>query len=230
MDPIDPFDLTRMVFGDAPPLFYAEIVVRCLIIYGWTLVLFRWIGGRSIAQLSLVEFLLVIALGSAVGDSLFSPGVPLLHALAVITLIVLISKSIDLVTLRSRKLNEIVDGAPVEVLRDGVLQMPGLVARAMSTAELVSMLRLEGITNLGAVRTAYLEPSGHLSLFPADPARPGLAIEPPAALCPPPLAPAGGPACCTTCGWTDAGAPPRICPNCAGTGWTLPSAARRAAS
>ena len=41
----------------------------------------RWIGSRTIAQLSTVEFLLVIALGSAVGDSMFYAEVPLLHAL-----------------------------------------------------------------------------------------------------------------------------------------------------
>jgi uncharacterized membrane protein YcaP (DUF421 family) len=44
-------------------------------------VLVRWVGGRGVAQLSLIEFLLVIAPGSAVGDALFYPEVPLLHAM-----------------------------------------------------------------------------------------------------------------------------------------------------
>ena len=54
-----------MFLGDAPALFYAEILVRTVIIYGYTLLLIRWIGGRSVAQLSMVDTLLVIALGSA---------------------------------------------------------------------------------------------------------------------------------------------------------------------
>jgi uncharacterized membrane protein YcaP (DUF421 family) len=226
MDPIAPFDLTRMVFGDAPPLFYAEIVVRCLLIYGWTLILLRWVGGRSIAQLSLVEFLLVIALGSAVGDSMYSPQVPLMHALAVITVIVLISKAIDVLTLRSRRLYRIVDGTPILVIRDGVVQKQA-AADSLGLPELASMLRLAGIGNLGAVRAAYLEPSGLLSVFPADPPRPGLRIEPPGPLEPLPPALDDSAACCTGCGWCTPGAPPLSCPNCAGSGWTPPCHARR---
>ena len=61
-----PFDLQRMFFGDYPPLFYAEVAFRVVVIYGYTLVLIRWIGGRGVAQLSMVELLLVIALGALV--------------------------------------------------------------------------------------------------------------------------------------------------------------------
>ena len=39
--PVTPFDLTRMFVGDQEPLFYLEIVVRTLIMYGWTIVCVR---------------------------------------------------------------------------------------------------------------------------------------------------------------------------------------------
>ena len=94
-DPIIPFDLARMFVGDHPALFYLEIVVRTGIIYLYTLLLLRWIGSRSVAQLSMVDFLLVIALGSAVGDAPFYPDVPLLAAMAVITTVIGINKGID---------------------------------------------------------------------------------------------------------------------------------------
>ena len=67
MDQITAFDWQRLFIGDEPPLFLLEIVFRIAVIWPWTMVLLRWIGGRSISQLSLVEFLLVIAPGSAVG-------------------------------------------------------------------------------------------------------------------------------------------------------------------
>lgn len=72
---IVPFDLQRMLIGDAPPLFFLEILVRTLVIYAYTLLLLRWLGSRTIGQLSTVEFVLVIALGSAVGDAMFYPEV-----------------------------------------------------------------------------------------------------------------------------------------------------------
>ena len=98
--PVVPFDLVRMFVGSEPALFYLEIVVRTVIVYSYTLLLLRWIGGRSVAQLSMVEFLLVIALGSAVGDALFYPEVPLLHAMAAISLVVLINKGLDIAIAR----------------------------------------------------------------------------------------------------------------------------------
>ena len=108
-----------MFLGDDPPLYYLEIVVRCTVIYVWTIALLRWIGGRSVTQLSLVEFLLVIALGSAVGDALFYPDVPLAQAMLVILVVVVINKVIDAAILRWDPVKRVVDGGPVEMIRDG---------------------------------------------------------------------------------------------------------------
>lgn len=117
--PVVAFDWVRVFVGDAPSLFFFEIVFRISVIWLWTLTLLRWIGGRSVAQLSLTEFLLVIALGSAVGDSMFYPEVPLLHAMLVVFGIVSLDKLVDAIIRRSSKAKAIIDGQPIEVLRDG---------------------------------------------------------------------------------------------------------------
>lgn len=76
---MEAIDWHSMIIGDEPPTFLLEIIIRTVIIYAHTLALLRWLGSRAIGQLSTVEFLLVIALGSAVGDAMFYPDVPLLH-------------------------------------------------------------------------------------------------------------------------------------------------------
>ncbi len=200
-----PFDPIRMVLGDAPPLFIAEIVVRTLIIYVYTLVLLRWIGGRSIAQLSVVEFLLVIALGSAVGDAMFYADVPLLHALVVITVVVLIDKSIDVLVRRSSAAKQVIAGRSIPVIENGRILTEGILNRGISGLELMEMLRLEGVENLGEVRSAYLEASGRVSVFRYPSPRPGLPINPPHDIRPPPPPVQGELACCAHCG---APAPP----------------------
>src|SRR5690606_5167295 len=107
--------------GDDSSVIYLEIFVRTLIIYGYTLVLLRWLGGRAIGQLSTVEFLLVIALGSAVGDAMFYPEVPLLHAMAVVTLVVLANKGLDMAMARNRGIERAIDGVPKEAVREGII-------------------------------------------------------------------------------------------------------------
>ena len=160
-----PFDLTRMFLGDAPFLFYLEILVRIGIVYIYTLLLLRWIGSRTIAQLSTVEFLLVIALGSAVGDSMFYAEVPLLHALLVVTAVVLLNKGIDLVLFKSAMAKTMIDGRPVEVVRNGCISGDGLANRNMTVSEVHEMLRLHGVSNLGEVAVAHIEASGQLSVL-----------------------------------------------------------------
>lgn len=218
-DPIQPFDLARLFLGNTPPLFLAEILLRTVLIYGFALLMLRLIGGRSVAQMSIVEFLLVIALGSAVGDGMFYPDVPLLHCLAVVAVVIGLSKLLDDLTLRFRRAKRLLDGRPVQVLADGRILVGGLRQRDMGPTELAAFLRTHGIRNLGELRAVYLEPMGQLSVFRADRPQPGLRIEPPCEL--QPLGPArGDTACCTFCGALAPVPPPAACPQCSRTGWT----------
>lgn len=216
MDQTIPFDLQRMIFGTHPPLFYFEIAVRVVIIWLWTVVLLRWVGGRSISQMSVVEFLLVIALGSAVGDAMFYPDVPLLHAMLVILLVVLADKAIDYAIRKWSRAKRIVDGKPIEVLRDGHLRQAGMDAQGVGATEVKELLRLKGVRNLGQVERAFMEPSGSLSVFPVSDPRPGLPIVPPQELAKPPAPDAASPICCATCGLIR-DLSQRECPECGAT-------------
>lgn len=217
VDAIIPFDWLRLFLGEDPPLFYLEIVFRILVIWIWTMLLLRWIGGRSISQLSVVEFLLVIALGSAVGDAMFYPEVPLAHAMLVIAVLVVLDKGIDYAIRRYRLAKRIIDGQPQALLRDGVILCDGLSARQLGSLELMEMLRLKGVENLASLRVVYLEPSGMLSLFPAQNPQSGLSIMPPREDLPDDVPSRGEIACCENCGLVSN--PHMKCPNCGVDNW-----------
>ncbi len=159
-EPVAAFDVGRMFLGDEPPLFLLEIAVRTIIIYVYTLVLIRWIGSRSIAQLSLVEFLLVIALGSAVGDAMFYPDVPLLHCMVVITVVILLDKALSHLLAHYPRLEDAIEGKSVEIMRDGRIRDRLIKSTNLGHDELFEQLRLKDIGNLGQVRAAYLETNG----------------------------------------------------------------------
>ncbi|MDB5659358.1 MAG: putative transrane protein, partial [Cypionkella sp.] len=74
---------------------------------------------------------------------------------------------------------EVIDGHPTEVLRDGVILCSGLQARKLGSLELMELLRLRGVQNLGSVKHVYLEPSGQVSIFPLETPVLGLPIVPP---------------------------------------------------
>lgn len=203
MEQIVPLDWHRMLVGSEPPLFALEILFRTSVIWLWTMALLRWVGGRTISQLSLIEFLLVIALGSAVGDAMFYPEVPLLHAMLVIAIVIIIDKTVDAAVRRFRHVKKIVDGVPVAVLNDGVLIGDGMQARKVGTTEVMELLRVRGVENLGSVRAVYMEPSGQISVFPQDPPRVGLPIVPPPEVNEEPTS--SHPLCCGNCGQAHVG-------------------------
>ena len=211
-DPVVPFDVARMFLGPEPPLFYLEILFRTCVIYSYALLMIRWVGGRGIAQMSTVEFLLVIALGSAVGDAMFYPDVPLLHAMATITVVVVINKALDWVMQRSQRVSKAIDGVAAEVVRDGVVNSQALRDSNLGKSDLFMSLRQQGFCNLGEVRRAYLETSGKFSIFRAKPPRVGLAVEPAWDITPPPVYQGGaGDVACGDCGAVTAAPPPAVC-------------------
>jgi uncharacterized membrane protein YcaP (DUF421 family) len=226
--PVQAFDLQMMFFGDQPPLFLLEIVVRTLIIYVYTLLLLRWLGSRTIGQLSTVEFLLVIALGSAVGDAMFYPDVPLLHALLVVTMVVLANKLLDIVMARSKRAERAIDGSPRQAISKGVIDRKFLTDTALSTSELFQQLRHHGVEHLGQVAGAYVEPDGVLTVFRDKESRPGLPVAPPWEVEEPPKVAVGEPvptallACrrCGTLAESENGRAPGPCPSCEHEVWT----------
>ncbi|WP_082560960.1 DUF421 domain-containing protein [Devosia sp. Root685] len=172
-------DWQRMLIGDEPPIFFLEIIIRTAIIYAYTLFLLRWLGSRAIGQLSTVEFLLVIALGSAVGDAMFYPDVPLLHCLLVVTAVVVANKLIDLGIARSKAIEHLIDGKAEQAVRDGVICSSFLNSSSLGTSELFQQLREKGVRQLGEVEHAIIEADGVLTVFETGRARPGLPILPP---------------------------------------------------
>lgn len=232
MDPaLVPFDLERMFLGEHPLLYSIEIVFRTAVIYVYALLLLRWLGSRTIGQLSTVEFLLVIALGSAVGDAMFYPEVPLLHSLVVVTVVVLANKALDMLIARSKRAECLIDGTPELLVIDGVLCDHFRRGDSMGMSELFQQLRRRGIEHLGQVRYAFAEPDGEVTAYRhAEPdITPGLPIVPPWELQPPPemssdtRLPEHQLLACLRCGTrTDVAAntAPGSCPNCGHGRWT----------
>ncbi|MGN6488428.1 MAG: DUF421 domain-containing protein [Devosia sp.] len=227
--PVEVFDLQRMLFGDESPLFLLEIVFRTAIVYVYTLLLLRWLGSRTIGQLSTVEFLLVIALGSAVGDAMFYPDVPLIHALLVVTAVVVANKMLDLLLARSKRAEQLLDGSPRHAIENGVICRDFLSDTALGLSELAQQLRHKGVEHLGQVAHAFVEADGVLTVYRAKEVRPGLPIVPPPELVPlpklgvdEPAADAGTLAChrCGTLAEVGAGQAPGRCPHCDNDEWT----------
>lgn len=160
-----PFDWLRLMLGDPPAGFLLEIVLRVVCIYFFALLMMQVMGKRGRNQMSPLEFLVIIALGSAIGDVMFYPEVPLTYAALVVTLLVLIGAVVAKVETHSPRFQKLLESEPTVLVEAGQVMDQALKRERVSRGELYSQLREAGIEQLGQVRVAILELSGRMSVF-----------------------------------------------------------------
>lgn len=165
MEPVTPFEWRRIFIGAQPPLFFLEIVFRIVVIYLFAVIVLSFMQKRGRREMSAFEYVVVIALGSATGDGMFYPEVPLLYTFLVITVMVLLNSGVSALQFRSRRVHTFVEGEPGLLVREGRVLEASLKRERMTRDELFSMLREAQIANTGRVRYAFLELSGELGLI-----------------------------------------------------------------
>ncbi len=165
MDPVSPFDWHRMFFGTQPPLYFLEIVFRVAAVYIFAVLTLRLMGKRGNRNLSPFQTVVIIALGSASGDSMFYPQVPLVYAFIVIALVVALHRCFAVAQTKVKSVNAFLEGNPLIVIRDGKVDPEPLREARMRPDEIKGMLREQGIEDPGIIRVAFLERSGNLGVF-----------------------------------------------------------------
>ncbi len=179
-EPIKPFDWGRMFIHDFPFTYLGEVAFRTAFMFVILLTALTVSGKREVRQLSIYELVLLIGLGSAAGDPMFYDDVPLASAVVVFVVMMSCYKLATFISDKSKTVRTVLEGKPVYVIENGRILTQNFDQEDLGLDDLFSDLRVEGIEQLGQVRTAILEPNGQLSVFQFEAAsvQPGLPILP----------------------------------------------------
>ncbi|RYU79160.1 DUF421 domain-containing protein [Hymenobacter persicinus] len=231
---ITPLDWHRMLWSDeAPPLFLLEVVLRCLLTYLMVIGVLRLTGRRGVRQLSIFELSIILALGSAAGDTMMYHDTPLLHALLVFAVVSGLYWAFNRATEKFPRFSDWLEGAPVLLVEDGRIQIEEFRRQNLTQKELFGELRQFQVEHLGQVRRAYIEATGNVSVYfyEDDEQRAGLPIWPERLNQIQQQVTAAAPYACACCGYVrelPAGGVAR-CPVCAADEWILAEKTRRVA-
>lgn len=166
---IDPneytFDILKIFFGEYNLLIYVEIIIRVLVIMGYTISIINWIGKRAVGGLGSADILIIVAMGSAVGDAMFYPTVPLSVAIIVITLIAALQKLYVHLGVKSQLVRKKMHPKVVKLVESGKLLSENFSEDQIDKYEVFMLLRESGIKFLSEVEHAYYEQSGKLSVY-----------------------------------------------------------------
>lgn len=163
--PSEVFELTRILLADAHWLFLFEIILRSVFMFVFALIFMRFLGRRAIHQLTSFDLLLIIALGSAMGDPMIYPDVAILWSVFGITTILILYRIQNALANRFPWYEDLTEGSPVKIITEGILDSDELKKHTPTQDDLFLLLRNKGVRSLGEVEVAYLERDGSVSVF-----------------------------------------------------------------
>ena len=142
-----------------------EFVVRATVVYAFLLVLLRMTGKRQVAHLAPFDLVLLLVLSNAVQNSMNGGDSSITGGLILATTLVALNYGVGWLTYRSRRLEALVEGRPIIVIHDGVVDPKAMQSVHMTKHELEAALRTEGCTGPHEVRFAVLESNGSLTVI-----------------------------------------------------------------
>lgn len=142
-----------------------SVIIRTTIIATLVFLIVKWLGGKGIGQLSPFGLLIVVGLGSAIGDPMIYKEISIPQAMAAVIIVVVFFKAIDYLTLKSKRFRNSMEPKPITLVEYGSIEARGLKAAKMDFEEFEVQMRLNGIENVDEIKFARLEPNGQVSFI-----------------------------------------------------------------
>jgi uncharacterized membrane protein YcaP (DUF421 family) len=142
-----------------------EIVLRVGAIYIIVLFGLRLMGKREIAQLSVVDFVLVLLISNAVQNAMLGPDTTLLGGIVAAIVLFGINFLLKLLETYSSNAKKFLEGNPVVLIYKGKVNDVNLRRARISTDELVTAVREHGVKSIADVDLSMLEVNGNISIL-----------------------------------------------------------------
>jgi uncharacterized membrane protein YcaP (DUF421 family) len=142
-----------------------SVIIRTAIVAILVFIIVKWLGGKGIGQLSPFGLLIVVGLGSAIGDPMIYKEISIPQAMAAVIIAVVIFKVIDYLTLKSRRFRESIEPKPILLVEHGSIVNEGLKKAKMDMADFETELRLRGLEDASEIKFARLESKGKISFI-----------------------------------------------------------------
>ena len=141
------------------------VLVRTFIIYGVLVGALRLMGKRQIGELELSELVTTLLISEIASLPIENGEYPILYAVIPIVTLLFVEIFSSTLLVRIPFLKSLLSSRPTVLVRDGVPIPRALKGVRITLEELLSSLRQKGVTDIGEVDYAILEPNGQLSVI-----------------------------------------------------------------
>lgn len=224
------FSWKAFLIGSEEWSFLGEVILRTAVMFFTIILSLKILGKRGVKQLSIFELVVIIGFGSAAGDPMIYKDVGIIPSIISFLVIITVYRILTHFIGKSKKFERFVEGRPLCLIREGVFAQ-NFLEEALGIQELLSELRLKGVSQLGQVQTALEEISGEISVFfyPDQEVKYGLPIMPEELAQPLTDISTAAHYSCGTCGYTEYkfNGPAGNCPTCKEDEWIASTQRKR---
>ncbi|MBN8210367.1 DUF421 domain-containing protein [Bacillus sp. NTK071] len=144
---------------------WIEIVLRSLLILAGLFIVTKLLGKKQLSKLSYFEYIVGIIIGDIAGSLSMDADANLVNGVTSILIWTLISILLSYVSLKNKKIRDIVEGKARVFIKDGKILEGNLKKERFTSDELLEMLRKKSVFSVREVEFALLEADGELSVL-----------------------------------------------------------------
>jgi uncharacterized membrane protein YcaP (DUF421 family) len=141
------------------------LILRTILTFITVLVVVRWTGKRSIANLAPFDLAMVIMIGEVAAIPISELKVDLLHGILPVGLIGGLHVVTTWLALKSKVFERWTEGSPTMLVKDGQVLRKNLAKERVSMADLMTALRHKEVTRITDVQQAWIEHAGGISVI-----------------------------------------------------------------
>ena len=143
----------------------AIIFIRSVIIYILVIVAVRLMGKRQVGELKPHELVITILLSAVAVVPLEDNSMPLANCAIPILLFISLEIIVAVISMKSYKLRDLIQGKPIFIIRRGKLNQRLLKDMRFTVDDLVDALRQAGSFSLDEIEDAVIETNGKISVL-----------------------------------------------------------------
>lgn len=148
----------------AIPIPLLEKVLRPVLVYGFLVLLLRLFGKRELAQLNPFDLVVLLSLSNTVQNAIIGNDNSVAGGFVGAFTLVFINYVVVRFLFRHRRLDQIFEGRPTVLVKDGQVLKNELAKELISVSELQTVARRQGFDGLHEVESCVLEPGGAFNM------------------------------------------------------------------
>lgn len=145
-----------------------SVMFRAVTVYLFVIVAIRLFGKKELAQLSVIDLVLILLISNSVQNAMVGGSTSLLDGIVAATSLFAINYVLKLLLFKSKKLSTLMQGRALMLVYKGQIVQSHLDEAKITPDELDAVIREHGVEAVRDVDLAVLEVDGNISVLSHD--------------------------------------------------------------